>query len=43
MIEPLHLVTGKNQEGLRLEHELPDKLLNKKKEAKPLAGKDEIS
>jgi hypothetical protein len=36
-------VTRKNQEELRLEHELPDKIPNKKKEAKPWAGKEEIS
>jgi hypothetical protein len=43
MIEPLHLVTRKDQEALRLEHELPDKVPNKKKEPKPWAGKEEIS
>jgi hypothetical protein len=32
-----------DQEGLRLEHELPDKVPNKKKETKPRAGKKEIS
>jgi len=42
-IEPLHLVTKKDQERLRLELELPDKVPDKKKEAKPWAGKDEIS
>jgi hypothetical protein len=43
MIEPLHLVTRKDQEALRLEHELPDKIPDKKKETKPRAGKEEIS
>ena len=43
MIEPLHLVTGEDQEGLRLEHELADTIPNKKKETKPWAGKEEIS
>jgi hypothetical protein len=36
-------VTRKDQEGLRLELELPDMIPDKKKETKPSAGKEEIS